>query len=48
MKKTIIIGIFLVILLFLFCSKNKGTDPTPSSVDEKYLNVTVDIIKELR
>ena len=51
MKQQIIFGIIVMILIFVFCGKNKGADPVPGNdpvtVEEKYKNVKVDIIKEL-
>jgi hypothetical protein len=38
-------GIIVLILLLIFCGKNNGNDPV--SVEDKYKNVKVDIVKEL-
>jgi len=45
MKIQIMSGAIVLILLLIFCGKNKGADPV--TVEEKYKNVKVDIIKEL-
>lgn len=45
MKTQIISGVIVLILLLIFCGKNNGTEPV--SVEDKYKNVKVDIIKEL-